>query len=89
MSSEPCNDPVDALLPMGGTVTYELPLKLILNLDDPRAGVAFRELCGEHRQVAVDQLVELMLAVWNAGGGGFGVFVRDVDIDEEMARITG
>jgi len=82
-----CGENLDDL-PMEGTVTYELPLKLVLNLDDEQVGAAFRELCATHRQRAVDDLIEILLAMFNTGGHGFGVLMRDLDLDTELEQLT-
>lgn len=75
-------------LPMTGTVTYELPMTLVLSLDgDGAAG--FRDLCADHRQMMVDAFFANLLAAANSMAPPGNLLIRGGDLDEEARRVLG
>lgn len=84
--SEQCDGSMEDV-PMEGTVTYDIPLRLVLNLDGEGMG-RFRELCAHHRQAEVDNFMDHILLLVNAAGGSTGALIRADDIDTEVKRLS-
>lgn len=71
--------------PMTGTVTYDLPMQLVLNLDQEGAE-DFRDLCAHHRQMMVDEFFTNLLRTINMTAPPGNVLIRAGDIEEEIRR---